>query len=175
MLIFWSLVRNSVVLAVYLLFSVACFFTVHEHCCRACRPLHRTQPPQRHPGSCKAERGRGQTREPDEWSSFRRVRSMLSEKNRPFRKNCDRPTRKDKSDPVFPSSLYIAACHTSSLFYATACHMTRCIIKTAALIFSRGGGFVMQGFADILPRSDRECLIPAGSGSSPVHHICCLS
>jgi hypothetical protein len=34
MLIFWSLVRNSVVLAVYLLFSVACFFTVHEHYCR---------------------------------------------------------------------------------------------------------------------------------------------
>ena len=31
MLIFWSLVRNSVVLAVYLLFSVACLFTVHEH------------------------------------------------------------------------------------------------------------------------------------------------
>ena len=31
MLIFWYLVRNSVVLAVYLLFSVACFFTVHEH------------------------------------------------------------------------------------------------------------------------------------------------
>ena len=33
MLVFWSLVslvRNSVVLAVYLLFSVACFFTVHE-------------------------------------------------------------------------------------------------------------------------------------------------
>ncbi len=33
-LIFWSLfsfVRNSVVLAVYLLFSVACFFTLHEH------------------------------------------------------------------------------------------------------------------------------------------------
>jgi len=32
MLVFWSLaslVRNSVVLAVYLLFSVACFFTVH--------------------------------------------------------------------------------------------------------------------------------------------------
>ena len=26
-----SLVQNSVVLAVYLLFSVACFFTVHEH------------------------------------------------------------------------------------------------------------------------------------------------
>ena len=25
------MVRNSVVLAVYLLFSVACFFTVHEH------------------------------------------------------------------------------------------------------------------------------------------------
>jgi hypothetical protein len=36
MLVFWflsSLVRNSVVLAVYLLFSVACFFTVHEHLC----------------------------------------------------------------------------------------------------------------------------------------------
>src|SRR5699024_7710111 len=33
MLIFWSLVRNSVVLAVYLLFSVACFLTVHEHSC----------------------------------------------------------------------------------------------------------------------------------------------
>ena len=35
MLVFWSLaslVRNSVVLAVNLLFSVACFFTVHEHC-----------------------------------------------------------------------------------------------------------------------------------------------
>ena len=34
MLVFWSLValvRNSVVLAVYLLFSVACFFTVLEH------------------------------------------------------------------------------------------------------------------------------------------------
>ena len=30
-LVFCSLVRNSVVLAVYLLFSVACFFTVHEH------------------------------------------------------------------------------------------------------------------------------------------------
>jgi len=36
MLIFWSLVRNSVVLAVYLLFSVACFFTVHEHCLQVC-------------------------------------------------------------------------------------------------------------------------------------------
>ena len=37
MLVFWSLVslvRNSVVLAVYLLFSVTCFFTVHEHCTR---------------------------------------------------------------------------------------------------------------------------------------------
>ena len=34
MLIFWSLVRNSVVLAVYLLFSVACFLTVHEHLVR---------------------------------------------------------------------------------------------------------------------------------------------
>lgn len=34
MLIFWSLVRNSVVLAVYLLFSVACFLTVHEHLLR---------------------------------------------------------------------------------------------------------------------------------------------
>ena len=34
MFVFWSLaslVRNRVVLAVYLLFSVACFFTVHEH------------------------------------------------------------------------------------------------------------------------------------------------
>ena len=31
MLVFGSFVRNSVVLAVYLLFSVACFFTVHEH------------------------------------------------------------------------------------------------------------------------------------------------
>ena len=39
MLVFWSLfslVRNSVVLAVYLLFSVACFFTVHEHYLRGC-------------------------------------------------------------------------------------------------------------------------------------------
>ena len=35
MLIVWSLVRNSVVLAVYLLFSVACFLTVHEHSRRA--------------------------------------------------------------------------------------------------------------------------------------------
>ena len=34
MLIFCSLVRNSVVLAVYLLFSVACFLTVHEHSAR---------------------------------------------------------------------------------------------------------------------------------------------
>ena len=34
MLVFWSLVslvRNSVVLAVYLLFSVTCFFTIYEH------------------------------------------------------------------------------------------------------------------------------------------------
>ena len=31
----FSLVRNSVVLAVYLLFSVACYFTVHEHYCKA--------------------------------------------------------------------------------------------------------------------------------------------
>ena len=34
MLVFWSLaslIRNSVVLAVYLLFSVVCFFTVYEH------------------------------------------------------------------------------------------------------------------------------------------------
>ena len=31
MLVFWSLARNSVVLAVYFLFSVTCFFTVHEH------------------------------------------------------------------------------------------------------------------------------------------------
>jgi len=45
MLVFWflvSLVRNSVVLAVYLLFSVACFFTVHEHygknCCETKKP-----------------------------------------------------------------------------------------------------------------------------------------
>ena len=33
-LVFWPLVslfQNSMVLAVYLLFSVACFFTVHEH------------------------------------------------------------------------------------------------------------------------------------------------
>ena len=36
MLIFWSLVRNSVVLAVYLLFSVACFLTVHEHSLKEC-------------------------------------------------------------------------------------------------------------------------------------------
>ena len=36
MLIFWSLVRNSVVLAVYLLFSVACFLTVHEHSLQVC-------------------------------------------------------------------------------------------------------------------------------------------
>ena len=34
--------------------------------------------------------------------------------------------------------------------------------KTAALIFSRGGGFVMQGFADILPHSDTECPQPLG-------------
>ncbi len=39
MLIFWSLVRNSVVLAVYLLFSVACFLTVHEHSKRRCGAL----------------------------------------------------------------------------------------------------------------------------------------
>ena len=35
LLVFGSFVRNSVVLAVYLLFSVACFFTVHEHSVRA--------------------------------------------------------------------------------------------------------------------------------------------
>ena len=39
MLIFWSLVRNSVVLAVYLLFSVACFLTVHEHSSKECKGM----------------------------------------------------------------------------------------------------------------------------------------
>lgn len=39
MLIFWSLVRNSVVLAVYLLFSVACFLTVHEHSHKVCNMI----------------------------------------------------------------------------------------------------------------------------------------
>lgn len=28
--------------------------------------------------------------------------------------------------------------------------------KTAAPIFVQGGGFIMQGFSDILPRSDTE-------------------
>ena len=36
-LVVCSLVRNSVVLAVYLLFSVVCFFTVHEHLRPDCR------------------------------------------------------------------------------------------------------------------------------------------
>ena len=38
MLVFWSLlslVRNSVMLAVYLLFPITCFFTVYEHFQRA--------------------------------------------------------------------------------------------------------------------------------------------
>lgn len=59
-------------------------------------------------------------------------------------------------------SLRIATCHTSSLFCVTACHMTSCIIKTAAPNEKLGGGFVMQGFADILPRSDTECPQPLG-------------
>ena len=42
-LVVCSLVRNSVVLAVYLLFSVVCFFTVHEHCVGVCHGM-----PQRH-------------------------------------------------------------------------------------------------------------------------------
>ena len=41
MLVFWSLLRNSVVLTVYLLFSVACFFTIQEHGERAVH--HRQQ------------------------------------------------------------------------------------------------------------------------------------
>ncbi|OUQ15714.1 hypothetical protein B5E77_04950 [Lachnoclostridium sp. An131] len=43
-LLFDSFVRNSVVLAVYLLFSISCFFTVHEHWCWAQnsrKPLNR--------------------------------------------------------------------------------------------------------------------------------------
>ncbi|NBK80549.1 hypothetical protein D5272_18930 [bacterium D16-76] len=36
LLVFGSFVRNSVELAVYLLFSVACFFTVHEHWPQRC-------------------------------------------------------------------------------------------------------------------------------------------
>ena len=39
MLVFWSLVslvRNSVVLTIYLLFSVTCHFTVHKHFLPAC-------------------------------------------------------------------------------------------------------------------------------------------
>ena len=43
MLIFWSLVRNSVVLAVYLLFSVACFLTVHEHYIRYYIDAHKKE------------------------------------------------------------------------------------------------------------------------------------
>ncbi len=38
-LVVCSLVRNSVVLAVYLLFSVVCFFTVHEHSHTYCNIL----------------------------------------------------------------------------------------------------------------------------------------
>lgn len=53
MLVFWSLlslVRNSVVLAVCFLFSVACFFTVHEHYGRAsCRFFYRNQ---KYAGAC---------------------------------------------------------------------------------------------------------------------------
>ena len=48
MLVFWSLaslVRNSVVLTVYLLFSVACFFTVHEHYSRDSRSFIKTESP----------------------------------------------------------------------------------------------------------------------------------
>ncbi len=41
LLVFGFLVRNSVVLAVYLLFSVACFFTVHEHYPKDKKPLLR--------------------------------------------------------------------------------------------------------------------------------------
>ena len=33
--------------------------------------------------------------------------------------------------------LRIITCHTSSLFYVTACHMTRCIVKTAAPVLFR--------------------------------------
>ncbi|RRK33917.1 hypothetical protein EBB54_23080 [Schaedlerella arabinosiphila] len=43
LLVFSSFVRNSVVLAVYLLFSVACFFTVHEHSCMKCYRSHLDQ------------------------------------------------------------------------------------------------------------------------------------
>ena len=37
---------------------------------------------------------------------------------------------------LIPTSrlLRIITCHTSSLFYVTACHMTRCIVKTTAPI-----------------------------------------
>ena len=40
---------------------------------------------------------------------------------------------------LIPTSrlLCIITCHTSSLFYVTACHMTRCIVKTAAPILFR--------------------------------------
>ena len=58
--------------------------------------------------------------------------------------------------------LRIATCHTSSLFCVTACHMTSCIIKTAARTENWGGGFIMQGFADILPRSDTEYRLSLG-------------
>ena len=58
--------------------------------------------------------------------------------------------------------LRFTTCHTSSLLCVTACHMTSCIIKTAAPNEKLGGGFVMQGFADILPRSDTECPQPLG-------------
>ena len=59
-------------------------------------------------------------------------------------------------------SLRIATCHTSSSFCVTACHMTSCIIKPPPRTENWDGGFVMQGFSDILPRSDTECPQPLG-------------
>jgi hypothetical protein len=58
--------------------------------------------------------------------------------------------------------LRIATCHTSSLFCVTACHMTSCIIKLPPRTENRDGGFVMQGFSDILPRSDTKCRLSLG-------------
>ena len=68
------------------------------------------------------------------WASLMRVENMIDEMSDAcyLEHYCFR--HRLHSCSLTARFLRIITCHTSSLFYVTACHMTRCIVKTAAPI-----------------------------------------
>ena len=80
------------------------------------------------------------------------ARGSLRGKNRGFRTLIDAVLKAS----LIPTSrlLCIITCHTSSLFYVTACHMTRCIVKTAAPILFGAVVSSCKASQHILPHSD---------------------